>query len=187
MVNYSDGKIYKIINSIDNKIYIGSTCSKYLCKRMGQHRERARDSQNLSNKLYCHMRKLGVEKFKIVLIRKVSAVDKDALEKEEYKEMNKRSPKRLLNTDTVQGQRCEEFNDNIGQVGKDNSQFKRGCIIHRKSTSKKGSATERYCFSWQEWTDGKHKQKSKSFSVTKYGRCAAKQKAIDMQDLIYPH
>lgn len=38
MVNYKEGKIYKIISPTINKIYIGSTCLKYLSKRMGQHK-----------------------------------------------------------------------------------------------------------------------------------------------------
>jgi hypothetical protein len=121
------------------------------------------------------MRKLGIENFKIVLIRKVSAADKDALEGEEYKEMDKRSKRRLLNMITVRGNK-----------GNANPLFKRGSISHTKSTSKKGSAIETYRFYWQEWTDGKHTQKSKSFSIKKFGRREAKQKAIDLQDLIYP-
>ena len=40
MVNYQLGKIYKIYSHIDSNIcYIGSTCSKFLCQRMTQHRK----------------------------------------------------------------------------------------------------------------------------------------------------
>ena len=37
MVNYQQGKIYKIENSI-GLIYIGSTTKKYLCERLAQHK-----------------------------------------------------------------------------------------------------------------------------------------------------
>ena len=37
MPNYNNGKIYKIVNNIDNMIYIGSTTTK-LCYRMEIHR-----------------------------------------------------------------------------------------------------------------------------------------------------
>lgn len=38
MSKYEHGKIYKIISSQSDKMYIGSTVSKYLCERMGQHK-----------------------------------------------------------------------------------------------------------------------------------------------------
>ncbi len=39
MVNYQNGKIYKIINdSMPNMVYYGSTCNTF-AKRMGQHKE----------------------------------------------------------------------------------------------------------------------------------------------------
>jgi hypothetical protein len=37
MVNYQLGKVYKIISDDFNKIYIGSTCCKYLCMRFAIH------------------------------------------------------------------------------------------------------------------------------------------------------
>ena len=36
-MDYGNGKIYKIVNTIDNDIYIGSTCQP-LSKRMAWHR-----------------------------------------------------------------------------------------------------------------------------------------------------
>ena len=39
MPNYQNGKIYKIINDIDDKIYIGSTTS-LLCQRLAGHHQR---------------------------------------------------------------------------------------------------------------------------------------------------
>lgn len=38
MVNYQNGKIYKIVSSLTDMIYIGSTTKKYLCDRMYYHR-----------------------------------------------------------------------------------------------------------------------------------------------------
>ena len=38
MVNYNNGKIYKIENNIDDMIYIGSTTKQYLSQRMDKHR-----------------------------------------------------------------------------------------------------------------------------------------------------
>jgi hypothetical protein len=38
MVNYSNSKVYKIVSSQTDKIYIGSTTKKYLSQRMDGHR-----------------------------------------------------------------------------------------------------------------------------------------------------
>ena len=37
MVNYQNGKIYKIIDYTNDNIYIGSTCEK-LCRRIQKHK-----------------------------------------------------------------------------------------------------------------------------------------------------
>ena len=38
MVNYSLGKIYKIVSDLTDKIYIGSTCLEKLCMRLSKHK-----------------------------------------------------------------------------------------------------------------------------------------------------
>ena len=65
MPDYSKGKIYKILNNVDNEIYVGSTC-ELLSQRMAKHRD-ARKSKPQC-KLYKHMNELGVENFYIELI-----------------------------------------------------------------------------------------------------------------------
>ena len=35
MVNYADGKIYKLVNNVDNKIYVGSTCNPLRLRKSG--------------------------------------------------------------------------------------------------------------------------------------------------------
>lgn len=39
MVNYEQGKIYKIVCRLTGRIYIGSTCEKYLSNRLTTHRQ----------------------------------------------------------------------------------------------------------------------------------------------------
>ena len=63
--NYKNGIIYKIVNNIDNMVYIGSTTSK-LCYHMAVHRCNMRN--NNSTNLYNHLRKLGIHNFIVVLI-----------------------------------------------------------------------------------------------------------------------
>jgi hypothetical protein len=38
MVNYQNGKIYKIENNVNNDVYIGSTAKQYLSQRMQTHK-----------------------------------------------------------------------------------------------------------------------------------------------------
>jgi hypothetical protein len=38
MIDYKNGKIYKIVSEITDEIYVGSTTQKYLSSRMAQHR-----------------------------------------------------------------------------------------------------------------------------------------------------
>ena len=41
MVNYQNGKVYKIINENNEIIYIGSTTEEKLCKRYAKHKLKA--------------------------------------------------------------------------------------------------------------------------------------------------
>lgn len=59
-------RIYKIINSIDDKIYIGST-KNTLSRRMAQHRSKSKCTEN-NMKLFQHMREYGITNFYIELI-----------------------------------------------------------------------------------------------------------------------
>lgn len=66
-MDYANGKIYKILNSIDDEIYVGSTCQA-LSKRMSCHRKNSVRIRLLHLKLYKHMTELGCEHFYIELI-----------------------------------------------------------------------------------------------------------------------
>lgn len=83
-MDYTNGKIYKITNLIDGKIYIGRT--KYSLKeRFRQHVKNKRGQTFLGSAL----RKHGVENFTIELVELVSTIDM-AMERERYwiKELN---------------------------------------------------------------------------------------------------
>ena len=69
-INYQEGKIYKIYNSINDDIYVGSTTLK-LCERMRDHRKNYR-AKNTS--LYKAFREHGVGNFHIELIENVNVM-----------------------------------------------------------------------------------------------------------------
>jgi len=85
-VDYQNGKIYKIYNTVNHDIYIGST-SRQLCERMRDHRSNYKYKDKFKNlfnvKLYKAMEEYGVENFYIELIEKCPCNDIDELRKKE--------------------------------------------------------------------------------------------------------
>ena len=65
--SYSNGRIYCIRNSINDDIYVGSSCQP-LSKRMEKHRYDVRNDKKNNCSLYKKMNELGVENFYIELI-----------------------------------------------------------------------------------------------------------------------
>jgi hypothetical protein len=92
MVNYGNGKIYKIISDQTDKIYIGSTTKKYLSQRMDKHRS---DYILFSQKQYGHyITAYEITKYddaEIVLLESCPCKNKDELKQRErfYIEKNK--------------------------------------------------------------------------------------------------
>jgi antitoxin component YwqK of YwqJK toxin-antitoxin module len=180
MVNYENGQIYKLVNSVNDKIYIGSTC-RLLCQRIGDHRCHARKGYN--SPVYITMRKLGIENFRIVLIEAFPCEDKTDLEAREYLIMRRylKKGRELLNSTIDHGKRSNEHKRKIsiaskGKVGKDHNSFKRGSLTRQTGT------WPGWMFQWYE--DGK--RHSRTFSVKKYTENGARRLAEKVQKKIYP-
>ena len=76
MVNYKNGKIYKIVCNITNKIYIGSTCET-LSSRLAKHRY---DAKNREVKNCCSSYEiLKNNDYEIILIEKFPCDDREEL------------------------------------------------------------------------------------------------------------
>ena len=61
--DYSKGKIYLIRNTVNDLLYVGSTCQT-VAQRMSEHRSKAKNI-NIIGPIYIAMRELGVDKFYI--------------------------------------------------------------------------------------------------------------------------
>ena len=85
MVNYKDGKIYKIVCNVTGKIYIGSTCKKLLSSRLAQHNYEFKNHPKCSSRVI-----LENNNYNIILIELFSCDTKDELLKREryYIEQN---------------------------------------------------------------------------------------------------
>ena len=84
MPNYLLGKTYKIVNDIDDMVYVGST-TRPLYERWKEHKSRYNTGSKW--KLYELFRKHGFEHFQIVLIRNIPCNNKEERKKEERKDL----------------------------------------------------------------------------------------------------
>lgn len=66
-INYSNGKIYIIKNTENDRAYVGSTCDT-LNKRFSNHKLSINHERSSKKKLYVAMRDIGPDKFYIELI-----------------------------------------------------------------------------------------------------------------------
>ncbi len=86
MVNYQNGKIYKIEDVGCNECYIGSTTKQYLSYRMSEHRcsySKWTINKKQKNTVYEIFDKYGVENCRIVLVELFPCETKDELSKRE--------------------------------------------------------------------------------------------------------
>ena len=183
MNKYEKGKIYKIVNTIDDMIYIGSTVTN-LSDRMGNHRSKAKMAHK-NSKLYTHIKNLGVEHFKILLIKSFNCNNKDELEAEEYNEINIADKSKLLNENIVYKHHTIEHNKKVGdaQRGNKSHMFKFGSVFKRIAVSTDGYCIDSWCFSYI--LDGKCKRTQ--YSIKKYGDAQAQQMVLNKQKEIYPN
>lgn len=86
MVNYNNGKIYKIepiVEHDEGEIYIGSTTKQYLSQRMDSHRLNYRKYvKSNGNPITCFTKifdKYGIENCQIILLENVNATSRDEL------------------------------------------------------------------------------------------------------------
>lgn len=85
MTNLNNAKIYKIISSVTNDVYVGSTCSKYLAKRKADHKY---DYKRYSNGNFNYVRSfdiIGKGNYEFVLIENYPCKNKiDLYKRERY-------------------------------------------------------------------------------------------------------
>lgn len=101
MNKYENGKIYKLVNNVDDKIYIGST-HRPLMQRFSVHQSHAK-GKNKNNKVYSHLNGVGFDNVHIELLEEYPCTCKKELEnRERYwietlkPSLNKNIPSRTL-------------------------------------------------------------------------------------------
>ena len=110
MPDYSKGKIYKILNNIDNELYIGSTVEP-LGQRMAKHRFNAKGDSNL--KVHNHMRNIGIDNFYIELIESYPCNSKEELNSKEGQYIREFGTLNMAVAGRTQSQYRQELKEDI--------------------------------------------------------------------------
>lgn len=150
MVNYENGKIYKIESLKGNKVYIGSTTKKYLSQRMDTHRsdyKRWRNNKKGYVTSYNLFEEYGIENCEIVLlelfpcgsldelharegyyIREIDCVNKivQGRTRQEYNETNKDKFKkyRTDNKEMIKQRHTKWYKDNKELISEKTKQYR---------------------------------------------------------------
>lgn len=78
----NSGNIYKLVNSVDDAVYIGST-TQSLAQRLSKHKTASRDPRYANQRVYMHLSDIGWRNVSIVLLEEWGAEDRDDLRERE--------------------------------------------------------------------------------------------------------
>ena len=145
MVNYSDGKIYKLVNNVDDKIYVGSTCGT-LRLRKSTHKSHAQRQKIKDRTVYKHLNQVGWGNVEIILIENCECKSRDELHRRERywidelkPELNKNIPRRTyaewyqVNKEDIK-QRHKEYRENNKEKIKQRETQKIACACGKTAT-----------------------------------------------------
>ena len=212
MPNYQLGKIYQIVNDVNNKVYVGSTCQS-LCSRMACHRSEGKVLRR-KTPMYLSMHETGVEHFRILLVQNAPCNTKEELHAIEYSVMRQFQQRGVILYNSIIDGRCsEETRAKLrGRVVSEETRAKlRGRVVSEQTRAKMSKAQKgkvmsaearvkmskartnkgcvrfnngENCWSFHWCQDGR--QMNRYFSVKKYGFNGAHGLALFHQEEMYP-
>ena len=98
MVNYSNGKIYKILDFSNNNFYVGSTTQERLCSRLAEHVGDLKCYMRGTKQKYCASMEIIInENYKIFLLETYPCNSKDELNMKEQEHMDKLRCDKMVN------------------------------------------------------------------------------------------
>jgi hypothetical protein len=106
---YNNGKIYKLVNDVDDEIYIGSTCLP-LSKRFYGHKIAAK-KRNV--RVYQHLNNIGWDNVKIILIEEYPCNNKMELLRKEREHIENLNPQLNMRTPTRTNKEYYEANKEV--------------------------------------------------------------------------
>jgi hypothetical protein len=125
MVNYSNGKIYKIVDFTNDNFYVGSTTQERLCSRLGEHVSDLKCYMRGTKQKYCASMEITINKnYKIFLLETYPCNSKDELTMKEQEHMDKLRCDKMVNKQNAYVSK-EDLLIKIAQFRKDNLDFVR--------------------------------------------------------------
>jgi hypothetical protein len=183
-VNYQLGKIYTIVNDIDNTVYVGSSSQYYLSSRWGNHVRRALDLSRTSP-IYVAMRQHGAGHFSIRLHHAFACKSKDELIAEEYATLEA-----IIAKGTPVYNRRGKGDTHAMESKLKISESTKGAQSHRFTFGgirfENRSDDNRWLFQWCENEGMNPKSRKKSFGVAKFGYYGAHFRAEEARRAMYP-
>ena len=157
-MDYKNGKIYQILNNVNDDIYVGSTCQA-LSKRMYQHRSTCNNSYDAKAKLYQLMREIGQDNFYIELIETYPCNSKEELNAKEGYYIRERATLNMAIAGRKPKQYKEENKEHIKQTNKQYRENNKEHILEKqknimKKPKKNGMNTIRFGTKKQRTPDG---------------------------------
>jgi len=169
-INYQNGKIYKIVNDVNDMVYIGST-TQPLPKRFSGHKAQSKDR---TSNFYSAVREIGIDHFQIILIELFQCTCKAELEAREFAVTGEHAKDKLYNS-ILDGKHCAETK---AKMKANSGTFCRGCISELQSDGRSG-----FRYGWFE--DGKRHARSFSFGAKRTKEEAYKA-CVDLRNQIFP-
>ena len=136
MINYSNGKIYKIVCDTTGLIYVGSTTKKFLSSRLVAHRSAYKLWKNGKRTYITSFKVLENDNFKIVLVEAVKCNTKDELSARERYHIestdcvNKTIPNRTIkewievNKESISKKAKERYQNNKEHIAEQQKEYK---------------------------------------------------------------
>lgn len=112
MNKYQTGKIYKLVNTVDDDIYIGSTHHP-LTVRLSLHKSHRKIK---NSKVYQHLNEIGIENVRIELIEDYPCTSKKELEDRERYWIENMKPALNKNIPSRTKEEMREIKRRISQV-----------------------------------------------------------------------
>ena len=131
MVDYSKAKIYKILNYMDDDVYIGATCQT-LSERMAGHRRGKNGKDKKHYKLYQKINEIGVEHFYIELIEETPCNNAEQLRAEEGEYIRKCATLNSRIEGRTKKEYIEDTKERKAEYGKKRREEKRDELSQQK-------------------------------------------------------
>jgi hypothetical protein len=130
---YEHGKIYKIISPHTDKIYVGSTCKKYLSQRLVKHKSDYKQWLKDNKNNLSSFRLLEMGDVEIILLESVNCKTKDELHKKE-REYIEKFKDIIINKNIPTRTKREWYDINIEKIKEQDKQYQKE---HKKEISEK--------------------------------------------------